>query len=114
MRPHGFIDESTRGGGGFPAPVRDKSPWPSLLARLSLIATGQAICCLLLRPLATGLPEVLGLLALGVAIGPTLALVTGYLTTQDRATLLRLMAVRGLLRHGRRTDSSDRVAGQDL
>jgi O-antigen/teichoic acid export membrane protein len=93
----------------------EKSPWPSLLARLSLVATGQAICCLLLRPLATGLPAVLCLLALGVAIGPGLALLTGYLTAQDRATLLRLMAVRGLLRHGRSSnDSRDRVAGQDL
>ena len=69
----------------------DKSPWPSLLARLSLVAAGQAVCCLLLRPLATGLAAVIGLLVLGVVIAPALALVTGYVTPQDRATIRRLL-----------------------
>jgi O-antigen/teichoic acid export membrane protein len=69
----------------------DKSPWPSLISRLSLVAAGQAVGCLLLRRLATGLAAVLGLLVLGVVIAPALALATGYLTSQDRATIRRLL-----------------------
>jgi O-antigen/teichoic acid export membrane protein len=84
----------------------ESSPWPSLLARLSLVAAGQAVCCLLLRSLSTGLPELLGLLLLGVAIGPALALATGYLTPEDRATLLRLMPVHRLRTRGRIADST--------
>jgi O-antigen/teichoic acid export membrane protein len=72
----------------------DRSPWPSLIARLSLVAVGQTTFCLLLRPLATGLAQVIGLLLLGVAIGLALALITGYLTPQDRATLARLLRTR--------------------
>jgi len=67
----------------------DSSPWPSLLARLSIVATGQAAACLLLRPLVDGLPQLLGVLGLCVVVAPALALVTGYLTPQDRATIRR-------------------------
>jgi O-antigen/teichoic acid export membrane protein len=83
-----------------------RSPWPSLLARLSLVGVGQAICCLLLRSLSTGLPELLALLVLCVAIGPALALATGYLSPQDRAMLLRLMPVNRLRARGRVADST--------
>jgi O-antigen/teichoic acid export membrane protein len=72
----------------------ESSPWPSLLARLSLVAVGQAVACLLLRPLADGLPQLLGVLVLGVAIAPLLALLTGYITPQDRATIKRLVPMR--------------------
>jgi O-antigen/teichoic acid export membrane protein len=74
----------------------DSSPWPSLLARLSLVATGQAIACLLLRPHPDGLLQLLGVLILAVAIAPMLAVVTGYVTPQDRATVKRLVPVRRL------------------
>ena len=74
----------------------ERSPWPSLVARLSIVAVGQAVCCLVLRPLATGLGQVIGLLLLGAAIGPALALITGYLTPQDHATLLRVVGTRRL------------------
>jgi O-antigen/teichoic acid export membrane protein len=84
----------------------ESSPWPSLLARLSLVAAGQAVCCLLLRSLSAGLPELLGLLVLGVAIGPALALATGYLTPQDRMTFMRLMPVHRLRTRGRMADST--------
>jgi O-antigen/teichoic acid export membrane protein len=67
------------------------SPWPSLLARLSIVATGQALTCLLLRPLITGLPQLLVVLVLSVAAAAVLAVVTGYLTPQDRATFRRLL-----------------------
>jgi O-antigen/teichoic acid export membrane protein len=72
----------------------ESSPWPSLLARLSPVATGQAVACLLLRPLADTLPQLLGVLILGVAIAPLLALLTGYVTAQDRATIKRLVPAR--------------------
>jgi O-antigen/teichoic acid export membrane protein len=68
----------------------ESSPWPSLLARLSPVATGQAVACLLLRPVADGLPQLLGVLALCIAIAPVLAVLTGYVTAQDRATIRRL------------------------
>ena len=71
----------------------ERSPWPPLIARLAPVAAGQAACCLLLRPLAVGVPEVIGLLLLGAAIAPALALVTGYFTPQDRATLRRLVTL---------------------
>jgi O-antigen/teichoic acid export membrane protein len=70
------------------------SPWPSLLARLLFVATGQTVICLLLRPLADGLPQLLAVLVLGVAIAPLLALLTGYVTPQDRATIRRLVPAR--------------------
>ena len=84
----------------------DRSPWPVLIVRLGLVAVGQAVCCLLLRPLATGLTQVIALLFLGVAIGPALALISGYLTPQDRATLARLIRVRGLSGRRRVADST--------
>jgi O-antigen/teichoic acid export membrane protein len=71
----------------------DASPWPALLARLAPVAAGQSGICLLLRPLSAGLPELLGLLLLSIATAPALALVTGYLTQQDRTTIRRLMPV---------------------
>jgi O-antigen/teichoic acid export membrane protein len=74
----------------------DASPWPSLLARLSLVVAGQAVACLLLRPLADGLPQLLVVLMLGVAIAPLLAVATGYLTPQDRATFRRLVPLERL------------------
>ena len=74
----------------------ERSPWPSLIARLGLVAIGQAAACLLLRPLAVGLAQVIGLLLLGAVIGPVLALATGYLTAQDRATFSRLIRMRRL------------------
>lgn len=84
----------------------DRSPWPSLVMRLGPVAMGQAACCLLLRPLATGLGQVIGLLLLGTAIGPALAWVTGYLTPQDRATLSRLTQIRGLRSRERAAEST--------
>jgi O-antigen/teichoic acid export membrane protein len=69
----------------------ESSPWPSLLARLSMVAAGQAVVCLLLRPLVTGLPQLLGVLALSVAVAPLIAIVTGYLTSEDRETIKRLV-----------------------
>jgi O-antigen/teichoic acid export membrane protein len=82
------------------------SPWPALIARLSIVAAGQTVTCLLLRPLITGFPHLLGVLALSVAVAPVLAFVTGYITPQDRATLRRL-----LLRRRPRVDL--RVADSD-
>lgn len=72
------------------------SPWPLLLTRLTLIVAAQAGLCMLLRPLGTGLAEVLGLLLVCVLSAPALALVTGYLTHQDRATIMRLLPVHRL------------------
>ena len=72
----------------------ERSPWPSLAVRLGLVVAGQIGCCLLLRPLAIGLAPVIGLVLLGAAIGPVLALLTGYLTQEDRVTLLRLVRTR--------------------
>ena len=69
------------------------SPWPALLGRLAIIGAGQAVACLLLRPLADGLPQLLGVLGLCVAVAPLLALATGYLTPEDRATIRRLAPV---------------------
>ena len=81
--------------------VLGRSPWPALILRLGLVAVGQAACCLLLRPLATGLPQVIALLFLGVAIGPAVAAISGYLTPDDRATLSRLIRFgRGADRRG--------------
>jgi hypothetical protein len=68
----------------------ESSPWPSLLARLSIVIIGQCVTCLLLRPLADGLPQLLGVLALCIAVAPVLAFATGYVTPQDRATIRRL------------------------
>jgi O-antigen/teichoic acid export membrane protein len=75
----------------------DRSPWPSLIVRLGVVALGQAAFCLLLRPLASGLAQVLALLLLGVAVGPLVALATGYLTPQDRAALSRVTGLRRVL-----------------
>jgi O-antigen/teichoic acid export membrane protein len=72
----------------------EASPWPSLIGRLSIVAIGQAVMCLLLRPLVDGLPQLLGMLALCVAVAPLLALATRYITPQDRATIRRLMPAR--------------------
>jgi O-antigen/teichoic acid export membrane protein len=69
------------------------SPWPSLLARLSIVVGGQAATCLLLRPFTDGLPQLLGVLGLCVAVAPLIALATGYLTPEDRATIRRLAPV---------------------
>jgi O-antigen/teichoic acid export membrane protein len=84
----------------------ERSPWPSLILRLGLVALAQAACCLLLRPLATGLAQVIILLFVGVAIGPALALLTGYLRPEDRATLLRLMRIRKRSIRRRTADST--------
>ena len=82
----------------------DRSPWPSLIVRLGLVVVGQATCCFLLRPLATGLAQVIALLFLGVAIGPAIASISGYLTPEDRATLSSLVRA-GRLRSRRASDS---------
>jgi O-antigen/teichoic acid export membrane protein len=74
----------------------DSSPWPSLLARLSIVATGQAVTCLLLRPLIGGLPQLLGVIGVCIVVAPVLALVTGYLTPQDRATIRRFAPMQRL------------------
>jgi O-antigen/teichoic acid export membrane protein len=74
------------------------SPWPSLLARLSIVAGGQTATCLLLRPFADGLPQLLGVLGLCVVVAPVLALATGYITPQDRATIRRLVPAAQRLR----------------
>lgn len=74
----------------------DSSPWPSLLARLLIVATGQALICLLLRPLVDGFPQLLGVLGLCIVVAPVLALVTGYLTPQDRATIRRFVPTQRL------------------
>ena len=84
----------------------ERSPLPWLIVRLGLVAAGQAACCLLLRPLAVGLGQVIGLLLLGVAIGPVLALLTGYLTPQDRETFLRLVQFRRFQARQRAADST--------
>jgi hypothetical protein len=52
---------------------------------------GQSLVCVLLRPLADGLPRLLVVLGLGIAVAPALALIVGYLTPQDRATIRRLV-----------------------
>jgi O-antigen/teichoic acid export membrane protein len=83
----------------------ERSPWPSLAVRLGVVAVGQAGCCLLLRPLATGLAQVIGLLLLGTVLGPVLAVLTGYLTPHDRATLSRLAGISGLRARQRAADS---------
>ncbi len=70
----------------------DRSPWPSLALRLCPVVAGQAVCCLLLRPLATGLGQVIGIALLGIAAGPTFAWTMGYLTPEDRRTVTRLAA----------------------
>lgn len=84
----------------------ERSPWPSLIWRLGLVVVAQGACCLLLRPLATGLAQVIALLFLGVAIGPAVALISGYLTPADRATLSRLVDLRRLSGRGRVADST--------
>ena len=84
----------------------ERSPWPSLILRLGLVALGQTVCCLLLRPLATGLAQVITVLFVGVAIGPVLALLTGYLRTEDRATLARLLRFRRESARRRTADST--------
>lgn len=80
----------------------ERSPWRALATRLSPVAAGQAACCLLLRPFANGLAQVIALALLGIAIGPALAAATGYLTAEDRATISGLVP-RRRLRQSKRT-----------
>ena len=74
----------------------ESSPWPFLIARLSIVAGGQAATCLLLRPFVDGLLQLFGVLGLCIAVAPLLALATGYITPQDRATIRRLAPIQRL------------------
>jgi O-antigen/teichoic acid export membrane protein len=84
----------------------ERSPWPSLIVRLGLIGVGQGVACLLVRPLATGLAQVIVLTLLGAAFAPVLAWTTGYLTPQDRAAILRAVPTGHRLASRRSADST--------
>jgi O-antigen/teichoic acid export membrane protein len=69
----------------------DASPWPGLMARLAVVAVVQIFVCLLLRPLVTGVAALVGVLALSLLIAPAVAVLTGYVTSEDRATIMRFV-----------------------
>lgn len=68
-----------------------RSPWPSLLARLTVPVLAQAGLCLLLAPFVSNLAEVLAVFVIALPIPVGLYYALGFFDAADRELLARLV-----------------------
>lgn len=71
--------------------VLARSPWPSLLARLTIPALAQAGLCLVLAPFVSNLFEVLAVILIALPIPVGLYYALGFFDAADRELLARLV-----------------------